>query len=454
MRFTPPPANAVHRVKRALDAIDRHENKLHAVAQRIDDIALADAHRCDALAAAASTAGPLHGVPFVIKDIIDIAGVPTRSGSLTRADNPAATRDAPVVSRLRAAGAVPLVKSNTVEFASGGWGTNANIGTPWNPWDLENHRIPGGSSSGTGVLVGSGIVDAGLGTDTGGSVRLPASFCGCVGLKTSIGLISRSGVTPLSPTLDTVGPLTRTVELAALMLEAMQGQDINDATTRESPGPIDLSDLQRGNQGLRIGFIAADAMPGLSDDVRTSYESALRMLEQSGASVVACELPHTPPGYQDIGKHLSICESYTTYRDLIEDDSSRLNDVVRARMSVGKTVSAADLINLHRERDRAIADFDAAIDAFDAIVMPTTPITAPLLDGLDETDGIVGSNTRMANYLELCALAIPIDLTPAGLPTSLQIVGRRFSDALVLRIGAAFEKVRGDFSVPSDLSAP
>ncbi len=441
--------DATGQVKAALARLKTHGARLDAVAVMLVEAAHAEARRCDDLAAAGSSAGPLHGLPIVVKDIIDVAGVPTRSGSLTRADNAPATADAPVVAALRGAGAIPLAKANTVEFAIGGWGINSTVGTPRNPWDLTTHRVPGGSSSGTGVLVGAGLVSAGLGTDTGGSVRLPAAWSGCVGLKTSIGLVSRSGVTPLSETLDTVGPMTETVELAARMLAVMQGPDAADPTTLHTQARDPLPGLHRGVQGLRLARLSNADMPHLSPDMAAAFDRAVDLLRQAGATIVDGAMPMPLADYQRIGSLISASEAYATYGDLADDPTSKLGPGNRARILRGKGVTAADYVRLCRQRQRAIADFEAVIDAVDAIILPTTPYAAPPIADVDEADMSYGTHARFVNYLELAGLAIPIGLTPAGLPTSLQIVVRRFDDPLALRIGAAFERVRGPFPKPS-----
>ncbi len=441
--------DAARTVRKVLDAFDKYDRELKAIAQRMDDIALRDAEHKDAMASAGARLGPLHGLAFVVKDIIDVAGVVTRSGSLTRAGNPPAERDAPVVARLRGAGAIPVAKSNTVEFAIGGWGTNQTVGTPVNPWDRAVARNPGGSSSGTGVLVGSGIIAAGLGTDTGGSVRLPAAFCGCVGLKTSIGLVSRTGVTPLSETLDTVGPLTNSVRLAADMLAVMQGPDPADATTLGRDVTCPLRDIDRGVSGLRLARLKSEAMPYLSPEMSSAFEAALEQLREAGATIVDCDLPMALDEYQHLGSMISATEAYATYADLVDDESAPMGKPNRRRMARGKSIPAFEMVRLRRARERAIADFATVIDTADAIVLPTTPFAAIPIAEVDEADLTYGNHTRFANFLELAALAVPMSLTPAGLPTSLQIVVRRFADPLALRIGRAFEEVRGVFPRPA-----
>lgn len=435
-------------IRTSLDSLRQHEPILNAVVRTLDEAAMAAADHCDALHRSGASAGPLHGLPIVVKDIIDVGGVPTHSGSLTRTDSPPAKVDAPVVAALRGAGAVPIAKTHTVEFAIGGWGTNETVGTPVNPWDLEVHRVPGGSSSGTGVLVGAGLVPAGLGTDTGGSVRIPAAFCGCVGHKSSIGLVSRAGVTPLSHTLDTVGPLTDTVERAAQMLAVMRGPDQADPTTLGIKAMCPLRDLDRGIEGMRLARIKNEDMPHLEADVAAAFERALDQLREAGATITDVALPLALDDYQYLGGIISASEAYATYSDLVDDPKSQMAHPIRTRMARGRAVTAAELIRIERDRSKAVAEFDTVVDRADAIILPTAGFTAIAVSDVDEMDMRMSSHTRFANYLELAALAVPMSVTEAGLPTSLQIVVRRFDDPLALRIGAAFEQVRGPFQKP------
>ncbi len=445
----PKAGSAKAETSRTFDALDRCNPQLNAVATRFDATALSDAGHRDELANQGISLGPLHGLPFVVKDIINVAGVPTKSGSLTRAQNPPADKDAPAVMRLRAAGAIPIAKANTVEFAIGSWGTNETVGTPVNPWDMSTPRVPGGSSSGTGVLVGSGLVPAGLGTDTGGSVRIPAALCGCVGHKSSIGLVSRTGVTPLSETLDTVGPLTETVELAAHMLAAMQGPDNDDPTTLGHAFPCPIRQLNRGVQGLRLACLDLTEMPHLTDEMASAFEIAVGHLREAGATITQTKLPLDYPSYQRLCGLVSSSESYATYAELVEDPTSQLGKPNRTRFTNGKSITAAELVRIRRERATAIREFETVIDNIDAIILPTIPMPAIPISEVDEGIMPMSILTRFVNYLELAALTVPISLTPSGLPTALQIVVRRFDDPLALRIGQAFETARGPFAKPS-----
>ena len=331
--------STLSRIHATLDAIEEANGRLHAFSEITPEHALGGAEMADKLASVGARLGPLHGLPIVVKDIIDVTGLPTRAGSLTRKTVKAVNYDAQVVSRLRAAGAIIVAKTNTVEYAFGGWGTNETAGTPRNPWDLKVHRVPGGSSSGTGVAVGAGLVPAGLGTDTGGSVRQPAALCGCVGLKTSIGLVGRSGVTPLCGVFDTIGPLTDTVRRAALMLSVMQGEDPLDRSTQGIQRADPLADLDRGVEGLRLGRLRDEDMPLMTAEVAKSFKAALAKLEQLGAIITPFKPPRTLEDYTRRCGTIIAVEAYAHYGDLVEDPKSQLNTAIRTRMLTGKAIS-------------------------------------------------------------------------------------------------------------------
>ena len=437
--------SAVERTEAALGLIARENGDLNAFVRVIEAPARAEAKAADLLSAAGLKRGPLHGLPLAVKDIIDVAGVPSGCGSLTRAKAPPAEADAHVVAKLRAAGAVVVGKTHTVEFAFGGWGSNETVGAPKNPWDRKVHRVPGGSSSGSGVAVGAGLVPIAFGTDTGGSVRIPAALCGCVGLKTSIGLVGRSGVAPLSETLDTIGPITQTVRQAADFLMAMQGPDAKDPSTEAWRHVDALSDLERGVAGLRLGRVADEDLPLTSPEMREAFSGAVRLLEQAGAKVTPFRMPQS---FEESARGTGIfisTEAYAYYRKLADDPASGLADPIRRRMMAGKTTSVADYVTAVAAKRAAIARFLSAMDRLDAILLPTIPYTAIPLADIDENKAHMAAHTRWVNYLDMAGLAVPISLTKAGLPTSLQIVVRRFDDALALRIGQAFETARGPF---------
>ena len=435
-------------IENTLDTMEAANTKLHALTQITRESALAEARLADARVAAGAAHGLLHGMPVGIKYIADVEGLVSGCGSLTRKQAEPARKDAHVVTKLRTAGAIVAGKTHTVEYAFGGYGTNVTVGTPWNPWDLKVHRIPGGSSSGTGSMVGAGVLPGGLGTDTGGSVRIPAALCGCVGLKTSIGLIGRSGIAPLSQTLDTAGPLAHDVTTAARMFAAMLGHDPEDPST-EDFRPIDpLRDLEKGVAGLRIGRVVDEDLTLTTEEVRADIAKSASTLEKLGARIEPFKMPQSFESFTRATGIIIASEGYANWRKLIDDPKSGMADPIRTRFLGGKTISAADYLDVIQERGKAIDGFLSAMDRLDALILPTIPFPAIAIAEVDETKSPMAHFTRWANYLALASLAIPTALSKSKLPMSLQIVVRRFDDSLALRIGRAFEKARGDFPAP------
>ena len=429
-------------------AIAAANPKLRAFVMAMPETALAEAEAVDRRAAAGNPARTLEGVCVGIKDIIDVAGLPTRAGSLTRKDVPPAEADAHVVTKLRAAGAIVPGKTHTVEYAFGGWGTNVTVGTPWNPWDEKIQRTPGGSSSGSGAAVGAGILSAALGTDTGGSVRLPAAFCGCVGLKTSIGLVGRSGVVPLADSFDTIGPIAKDVATAARMLSAMQGEDPRDETTFGIRRADPSESLETGVRGMRFARLAASDMPQTTADMSRAFDKALGQLSEAGATIVPFALPASLHEITRFCGRIMAVEAYTHYRQFVDDPRSSLHENIRARMAPGAKILASEWLDMRAAWKREGQRFLRAMDRFDALLLPTTPFTAHPVATVDEALS-PGGHTRFVNYLELCGLSVPMSVAPDGLPTSLQIICRRFDDPLALRIGRAFEQARGMFPKPT-----
>ncbi|MGE0767859.1 MAG: amidase [Hyphomicrobiaceae bacterium] len=444
----PKPATAVAETERTLECIERENPRLNAFICILRQTALAEAALVDARRAAGDDGRPLSGMAVGVKDIIDVGGVLSGCGSLSRRNRPPADRDAPVVERLRAAGAVIPGKTHTVEYAFGGYGTNVTVGTPWNPWDAKVHRIPGGSSSGSGVAVGSGLLRAALGTDTGGSVRIPAALCGCVGLKTSVGRVARTGVAPLSQLLDSIGPLAADVKTAARLFTVMQGPDARDRTTIGIE-PVDpMPELDRGLKGLRLGRIADRDLPILSDEVKADFAAAVGRLEGLGARIEPVELPGKIDAWGNLCGQFIAAECYANWQALADDPGSGLADPIRARMLAGRHISAATYLQALSAREVAIKAFLHSIDRLDAIVLPTIPFPAIPVADVDETKASMAMYTRWVNYLNLAGFAVPTSLSQAGLPMSLQIVVRRLEEPLALRIGYAFEQSRGPFPTP------
>ena len=382
--------------------------------------------------------GPLHGIPIAIKDLVEVKGRVTTGGSPSRR-NSVSAQTATLVNKLIQAGMIMLGKTHTVEFAYGAWGTNQHLGTPWNPWDLKTQRTPGGSSSGSGVAVAARMAPCAIGSDTGGSVRVPASWCGITGLKVSVGRISTFGVLSLSPTLDTPGPLARKVEDCALLLAAMQGEDPHDPLTRRL-GPTDpFAALKRGVKGLKLARMPDSERANHNAEVLTSYDGSLKELESLGAEIV--ELPRMGRSFREngdlVGRIIS-AEIYPRIAGLADDRRAQMDEAVRARVLAGKDISARQYLDILAERERRKQEFALNIDGIDAVLSPSTFTPAIPLSDVDQT-ATPAVSTRWVNFLDLCALSLPNGMTADGLPTSLQIVCRDGDEARALRIGWALE---------------
>jgi len=424
-------------VETFLERISRWQPKLNAFVQVHAEQARHAANRADQLTAAGGALGPLHGVPFVAKDLFDVAGFPTGAGS-TALPNTKAKSTATAVSRLQTSGMILLGKTQTVEFAFGGWGTNPVLGTPWNPWDLLQHRIPGGSSSGTAVAIAAGLVPCGLGTDTGGSVRIPAAMCGLVGLKTSPGVVSRAGVFPLSRTHDTVGPLARSIEDIAQLLTLLQGFDAGDSATEGASWIDALGGLQRGVAGLRLAWLRAEDHGELSSGVEAAYTRALKVYAELGATIVAISLPRPLDEYMRRAGEIMSAESYATLARWVDDDLTSIDPFIRTRIRRGRDIDARQYRDLLDYRGLVQAELASVFNGIDGLILPTCPMAAIPVSDVDESATPLSRLGRFVNLLDLCAVAIPAGLEN-GLPVSIQIIAPRFQDALALRIARAFE---------------
>ncbi len=425
-----------------LARIEQTDDHLHAFIDVWADEARSGARQAEADIAAGRYLGPLHGIPIALKDLIEVEGRRTTVGSAYWRER-VSPCTATVVKRLKAAGAILLGKLHMVEFAFGGWGTNPRLGTPRNPWDLAHHRSPGGSSSGSGVAVAAGMVPASLGSDTGGSVRIPASMNGVVGLKPTAASVSNHGVFPLSQTLDSIGPLARSVEDAAIVFGAICGVDPDDAATAFAPKMDPVAALNRPVTGLRLGLVGAAQLPGVDEQVMQAVAAAAQVLHELGAAVEPIELPRQPVDYCKGASHIIRTEGYANLIDIIHADSDDFGPAVRARVLAGKDGAAVAYAGTLIERREDMSRMGRALFGFDAILLPTTVMASPRLDSIDEEHMPLSDLTRFVNYLGLCALALPCGFNREGMPLSLQIVGRAFAEDLVLRIGWAYEQATG-----------
>ncbi len=425
-------------VDACLARIAAADGKLHAFVEVYADEARLAAEAADKAVRSGHAVGPLHGIPIALKDLIEIEGRVTTGGSQVWRQR-RSTHTATLARRLIAAGLIVIGKTHTVEFAMGGWGTNQHRGTPWNPWDPAVARTPGGSSSGSGVAVAAGFAPWAIGTDTGGSVRLPASWCGLSGLKTTIGRVSTYGILPLAPSLDTPGPMARSVEDAALLYQVMQGPDPLDPRTRgiapDDPAPL----LRRGVRGLRLARMPQAERDGVAAEALAAYDAALDALARLGAEIVAVDLPCRFADYTAATGRIIGAEGYFLVGHLTDDPSLPIDSAVRPRIGLGKSISSRDYLGALRDQAQAKEAFAAAFAGVDALLTPTTQTAAIPVAAVDQSS-TPAHFTRFVNILELCALALPNGFTATGLPLSLQIVCRGYDEATALRIGWAYQQ--------------
>ena len=421
-----------------LQRIGRHDDKYHAFVEVYADEARAAAEAADRARKAGQASGALHGIPLALKDLIDVAGKRTTGGSLFWRERVSPVT-ATVARRLSDAGMITLGKTHMVEFAFGAWGTNQTMGTPWNPWDLETPRAPGGSSSGSGVAVAAALAPAAIGSDTGGSVRIPASLCGIVGLKTTVGRVSNYGTLRLSETLDTLGPMTRDVEDAALLFNAMHGFDPQDAGTLPHAQVDALRDLKTSVSGMRFAVLPDAELGELDPAVARAFAAALDVMRGLGARIETLALPLAYKRLAEIVGKIIAAEGYALHREWIDRDDLPFDRDVRDRIRWAKGLSAADYIQVMAERRHLQREVDAFLRDYDALLMPTTPLPAIPLSAVDQGKAPMSLLTRPINLLDMCALALPCGFTAGGLPVSLQIAGRSYEEARILRIGWAFE---------------
>ena len=432
-----------------LARIARLDGRLRAFVTVDGERAREAARRREAEAAAGRIAGPLHGIPLAYKDLCAIPGLPASCGTKLDAYF-VAEREATVVRRLTAAGAITLGTLNMSELATGPFGDNAHRGDAQNPW--RPGHVTGGSSSGSGAAVAAGLAGAALGTDTGGSIRLPAACCGVVGLKPTYGRVSRAGLMPLSWSLDHAGPLARTVRDAALLLGVMAGADPHDPTASRRAVPDYAAALDRPIAGLRIGVPATYFWDGVDAEVAAAVREAIGVLGRLGARVADLTLPD-PRILVDVTNLIARCEGAAAHARLVREQPHALQPAVRARMEIGFQVSAYEYLQAMRLRARLTRGFirEVFTGAVDVLAMPTIPEPAPALEAVKAGDtadvvrrmGRFSRLTRPWNGLGLPALSVPCGFSAAGLPIGLQLVGRPFDEATLLRAGHAYEQAAG-----------
>ncbi|MBP7335063.1 amidase [Niveispirillum sp.] len=422
----------------ALDRIARFDPHLHAFALVEPEWVREEAWRQDK----AAPKGPLAGLTLAVKDLLDLRGLATGGGCRTPviADAPA---NAAAVDALMAAGMLTLGKTHTVELAFGTWGINRATATPRNPWDAATVRVPGGSSSGSAVAVAAGLADAALGTDTGGSIRIPSALNNVVGLKPTRGRVPMGGCLPLCPELDTIGPLARTVERVARMLGALR----DPAAGPVQPGPklarqaqfdADAA-LAASPRGLILAVLPDRFMDGVDGAVGAAYLAALARLEALGVKLVEAAPAINPSACVEPSGLLMAGRAWRLWQRRIDHYDSEMDAGVLGRLRGGEDISDAELTRLIKAQAQDKTRFYAWAQDFDAIATPTVPIPAPALADADEGRLPFSRFVRMGNWLDLPALAVPCGATDTGLPLSLQLLSTPWREAVLVTLGHAYQ---------------
>lgn len=433
--------SAVELTRAALDRV-RKLAHLNAFITVLDEEALRQAAARDQELVRGHDRGPLHGIPVAVKDVFCTKGIRTTCGARIFADH-VPDRDAAVVERLQAAGAVLLGKTNMHELAFGITSSNPHFGAVRNPWDPE--RIPGGSSGGSGVAVASGMALMAMGSDTGGSIRIPAAFCGTVGLKPTFGRVSRYGVMPLDFTLDHMGPLTRTVRDAALTLSAIAGHDPRDETSSRRPVNSYVPPEAVSLGGVRIGLPENFYFDRVDPEAAEAVRTMARTAESLGALVVPVRVPDIA-AINTVGRIIVQAEASALLERYLNRRSEFGADVL-ALLDQGRLLPATDYINAQRLRRLMRSEFRSVFQQTDCLFTPTTPTAAPRIgqttlefNGASEDVRLASTRlVRAINVLGLPALSLPCGFNREGLPLGLQIIGRPFDEALLFRVAAALE---------------
>lgn len=427
-----------------LDRIAQWQPRLNAFMAIEAEEALAAADKADAALAKGKVSGVLHGVPLAHKDMYYDAGKVVTCGSHIRRDF-VATTTSTALQRLKDAGTIRLGSLQMVEFAYGPTGHNVHYGAVRNPWNVDH--ITGGSSSGSGSAVAARLTFAALGSDTGGSIRMPAHFCGVTGLKTTVGRISRAGAMPLSQSLDTVGPLAQSVEDCALLLGLMAGPDPHDPTASAEPLADYMAATKQSIKGLKIGVPTAFYVDDLDPEVAGVLDETVAVLKREGAEIVQVELP-------DQRQLTAACqfvlatEAAAFHKRWMIERPQDYGPQVLMRLQNGLAISGVSYLEAIRWRGPALAAYLAAVAGVDAVIAPVAPMPAPTIAESDvgnspDAEAVIQRVTRFTrpiNYLGLPSLSIPCGFTKGGLPVGMQLVGRSFDEAMLLRIGAAFQR--------------
>ena len=447
----------VELTRESLKTIARLQPALNAFVTVTEEFALDQARRAEAEIRAGNYRGPLHGIPYAAKDLYYTAGIKTTMGSKIMADF-VPDYDAAVIEKLHQAGAVLVGKAGLHEWAYGITSTNPHFGAVRNPWDPK--RIPGGSSGGSTAALASRQCLFSLGSDTGGSIRIPASLCGVVGLKPTFGRVSRHGVFPLGHTLDHAGPFGLTVRDTAWVYEAIAGPDARDDSCVERPDPAPRLDPEPRLDGKKIGVPRNFYFEHLDPDVDSAVRAALKALEEIGATLVDIDVPDIVE-FNAVGRLILLAEASSVHRRRLRERRQDFGDDVRVMLDQGQLISAAEYLDAQRRRRELNRGFNALLEQVDVIAAPTIPITAAKIGQMTAIIGGEEENVRLAttrlvralNMTGLPLLSVPCGLSTAGLPIGLQLIGPLFGEAGLLEVGHAYERATDWHTKrPADLS--
>lgn len=425
-----------------LDRIARLNAKAHAFVAVYEESALLQAQAADTQRRSALPHSPVHGLPIALKDICEIAGHVTTAGSAAWAGRVTSVT-CTVVERLLASGMILLGKNHMAEFCFGAWGTNPLMGTPRNPWDWDGpHRIPGGSSSGSAVAVAAGLAPAAIGSDTGGSVRMPASLNALTGLKPTYGRISLYGTLPFVPVLDSIGVLTRTAQDAALLIDVIAGPDYRDPATHNAPFCTLSAAVYGPRRSLRIAVMRQDEYPEpVTDDVQRATDDAVEVFRSLGNHI---EFASLPLDFEELVRNqglISAVEAYRVHATYIEDMNLPFGAAIRKRIIRGKSINATDYVAALAHRRQTMERFHAWMQSYDLLLTPTLPFASFPVDQVDENSTSILSFVRPVSYLGSCAISLPSGFSEQGLPFGVQLIAGPWRDELLVQAGCAFQTV-------------
>jgi aspartyl-tRNA(Asn)/glutamyl-tRNA(Gln) amidotransferase subunit A len=422
-----------------LERIEQLDRKLNSFITLTAELALEQAQKAEKTLQLGIDHHPLHGIPLGLKDLYETAGIPTTAGSPFFANN-LPLQDSEVVRRLTSVGAVTLGKLNLHELAFGVTNINHFYGACNNPWDMR--RITGGSSGGSGAAVMAGLCMGAMGSDTRGSIRIPASLCGVVGIKPTYGRVSVRGVIPLSWTLDHAGPMARTVEDAAIMLQAIAGYDPQDPFSQNVPVDDYRAELGAGVRGWKVALAVDEFFSDIDPEVANAVQKAAHVFEELGAQVTEVNIAHFRAATQH-SRILSSCDAASFHQERLENRPDGFSDDVRGRLRESSRYSALDYSQARRAQVVFRHEVDQFFNQYDLLLTPTTPFAAVLQEdqeGVEEARARLSGFVSPFNMAETPALSLPCGFTHDGLPIGLQIVGRRWAEAKVLRAGHAYEQ--------------